>query len=55
VLSRETIGNVEAITDQNHQNDHPQLLAEIERSQAHDGRFRLKDQAGAFGWMRFLP
>jgi hypothetical protein len=28
------------ITDQNHQNDHPRFRAEIERSQAHDGRFR---------------
>jgi|WetSurMetagenome_2_1015567.scaffolds.fasta_scaffold42961_4 hypothetical protein len=40
VLGRETIGNVEVITDQNHQNDHPEFRAEIERSQAHDGRFR---------------
>ena len=40
VLGRATIGNVEVITDQNHQNDHPQFRAEIERSQAHDGRFR---------------
>jgi len=40
VLVRETIGNVEVITDQNHQNDHPDFRAEIERSQAHDGRFR---------------
>jgi hypothetical protein len=40
VLGRETIGNVEVIMDQNHQNDHPRVRAEIERSQAHDGRFR---------------
>ncbi len=40
VLGRETIGNVEVITDQNHQNDHPNFRTEIERSQAHDGRFK---------------
>jgi hypothetical protein len=40
VLGRETIGNVEVITDQNHQNDHPDFRAEIEQSQAHDGRFK---------------
>jgi hypothetical protein len=40
VLGRETIGNVEVITDQNHQNDHADFRAEIERSQAHDGRFK---------------
>jgi Protein of unknown function (DUF3800) len=40
VLGRETIGNVEVITDQNHHNDHPDFRAEIARSQAHDGRFK---------------
>jgi hypothetical protein len=40
VLGRETIGNVEVITDQNHHNDHPDFRPEIARSQAHDGRFR---------------
>ncbi|GGF15096.1 hypothetical protein GCM10011611_21070 [Aliidongia dinghuensis] len=40
VLGRDTIGNVEVITDQNHHNDHPDFRAEIERSRAHDGRFR---------------
>jgi hypothetical protein len=40
VLGRETIGNVEVITDQNHQNDHADFRAEIERSQADDGRFK---------------
>jgi hypothetical protein len=40
VLGRDTIGNVEVITDQNHHNDHPDFRAEIARSQAHDGRFR---------------
>lgn len=40
VLGRETIGNVEVITDQNHQNDHPDFRAEIARSQEHDGRFK---------------
>jgi len=40
VLGRETIGNVEVITDQNHHNDHADFRAEIERSQTHDGRFK---------------
>jgi hypothetical protein len=40
VLVRETIGNVEVITDQNHHNDHADFRREIERSQAHDGRFK---------------
>lgn len=40
VLGRETIGNVEVITDQNHHNDHEDFRREIERSQAHDGRFK---------------
>ncbi len=40
VLGRETIGNVEVITDQNHHNDHDDFRREIERSQAHDGRFK---------------
>ncbi len=40
VLGRETIGNVEVITDQNHHNDHPDFRGEIARAQAHDGRFR---------------
>lgn len=40
VLGRETIGNVEVITDVNHHNDHPVFAAAIEQAQAHDGRFR---------------
>lgn len=40
VLGRETIGNVEVITDQNHQNDHADFRAEMDRSRAHDGRFK---------------
>ncbi len=40
VLKRETIGNVELITDANHQNSHPDFHSEIARSQAHDGRFK---------------
>lgn len=40
VLGRETIGNVEVITDQNHHNDHPDFRREVARSQAHDGRFK---------------
>lgn len=40
VLGRDTIGNVEVITDQNHHNTHEEFWREIERSQAHDGRFK---------------
>ena len=40
VLGRDTIGNVEVITDQNHHNDHDEFRSEIARSQAEDGRFR---------------
>lgn len=40
VLGRETIGNVEVIADRNHHNDHADFRREIERSQAHDGRFK---------------
>jgi hypothetical protein len=40
VLKRETIGNVEVITDQNHHNDHDDFRREIARSQQHDGRFK---------------
>ncbi len=40
VLERETIGNVEVITDQNHHNAHPDFDIEIERSRLHDGRFK---------------
>ena len=40
VLGRETIGNVEVITDQNHHNDHEDFHHQIERSQQHDGRFK---------------
>jgi hypothetical protein len=40
VLGRSTIGNVEVITDRNHQNNHPKYHSEISKSQAHDGRFK---------------
>lgn len=40
VLGRETIGNVDVITDVNHHNDHPLFEAEIVRAQREDGRFR---------------
>jgi hypothetical protein len=40
VLGRDTIGNVEVLTDQNHHNDHEEFRREIERCQAHDGRFK---------------
>lgn len=40
VLGRETIGNVDVITDVNHHNDHPDFAAAIEHARAHDGRFR---------------
>jgi hypothetical protein len=40
VIYAQAIGNVEVITDQNHHNDHPDFRREIERSQAHDGRFK---------------
>jgi len=47
VLRRETIGNVEVITDRNHQNDHPAFRAEIERARVQDGRFRGVDRVVA--------
>jgi len=40
VLGRNTIANVEIITDVNHHNDHPQFLAELERARLNDGRYR---------------
>lgn len=40
VLGRETIGNIDVITDANHHNDHPAFDAEIERARKEDGRFR---------------
>ena len=40
VLGRETIGNVDVITDVNHHNDHPLFDTEIERARKEDGRFR---------------
>jgi hypothetical protein len=44
VLRRETIGNVEVITDQNHQNDHADFRTEIDRSRADEGRFKAVDR-----------
>ncbi|MCG7358115.1 DUF3800 domain-containing protein [Roseomonas mucosa] len=40
VLGRDTIGNVDLITDVNHHNDHPAFEAEIGKAQRNDGRFR---------------
>ena len=40
VLRRETIGNVDVITDVNHHNDHEAFDAMIEQARSHDGRFR---------------
>ena len=40
VLGRETIGNVDVITDVNHHNSDPMFDVEIERAQREDGRFR---------------
>lgn len=40
VLGRETIGNVDVVTDVNHHNDHPAFEAEIARARHEDGRFR---------------
>jgi hypothetical protein len=40
VLGRETIGNVDVITDVNQHNDHPAFEEEIERAWREDGRFR---------------
>ena len=40
VLGRETIGNVDVITDVNHHNDHPAFGMTIEQARADDGRFR---------------
>jgi hypothetical protein len=40
VLGRETIGNVDVITDVNHHNDHPAFGVTIEQARADDGRFR---------------
>lgn len=40
VLGRETVGNVDVITDVNHHNDHLAFDAEVERARREDGRFR---------------
>jgi hypothetical protein len=40
VLGRETIGNIDVITDVNQHNDHPLFDAEILRARTQDGRFR---------------
>ncbi len=40
VLGRETIGNIDVITDANHHNDHPAFDAEMERARKEDGRFK---------------
>lgn len=40
VLGRNTIANLDIITDVNHHNDHPSFMAELERARLNDGRFR---------------
>jgi hypothetical protein len=40
VLGRNTIANVDVVTDVNHHNDHPHFAAELERARLDDGRFR---------------
>lgn len=40
VLGKETIGNIDVITDVNQHNDHPAFDAEMDRAREHDGRFK---------------
>ena len=40
VLGRDTIANLDIITDVNQHNDHPAFMAELERARLDDGRFR---------------
>lgn len=40
VLGRNTIANLDIITDVNQHNDHPVFMAELERARLDDGRFR---------------
>ena len=40
VLGRDSVGNVDVITDVNQHNDHPDFDAEMERARKDDGRFR---------------
>lgn len=40
ILGRQTIANLDVITDVNHHNDHPDFVAELERARRDDGRFR---------------
>jgi hypothetical protein len=40
VLGRETIGNIDVVTDVNQHNDHPEFDAEMARARAEDGRFK---------------
>lgn len=40
VLGRNSVGNVDVITDVNQHNDHPDFDAEMERARKDDGRFR---------------
>jgi len=40
VLGRDSVGNVDVITDVNQHNDHPDFDAEMERARRDDGRFR---------------
>ena len=47
ILGRDTINNVELITDRNHHNTHPDFDAEIERSMKEEGRFRAVEHYAA--------
>ena len=40
VLGRDSVGNVDVITDVNQHNDHPDFDAEMARARKDDGRFR---------------
>lgn len=40
MLGRDTIANVDVITDVNHHHDHLQFTAELGRARREDGRFR---------------
>src|SRR3546814_9614542 len=40
VLGRNTIANVDIITDVNHHNDHPDFMTELDRARLDDGRFK---------------
>jgi Protein of unknown function (DUF3800) len=47
ILGRDTINNVQLITDLNQHNTHPEFDAEIERSMQEEGRFKAVDHFAA--------